>query len=327
MNKWIVTFLLAVFSLSSTHAHELSSAASTDEVADTIAFKANGPMSFLISPDFEIKVSDGERTQVIKGKGFEKKDAIQCKFPATKEQTVTITGPVRNLLFTPITGGSISYKYHLSMPEGKSETVAIFVDGLSQLDISRCQSVRDVLCRGHKLTALDVSHNPGLEQLDCSANRLTSLDVSRNTNLQILMCTDNQLKEIDVSHNPELKELICFDASIPSLDVSANKKLEFLSCGSLIEELDVSHNTELITLICRAKLTKLDLSPNKKLRKLHIDSNLFSVEGLNALFKTLPVISYYDDNPELDFSENPGTSDCNLSLLREKGWMAPKQDM
>lgn len=224
-----------------------------------------------------------------------KRTLSNANFPQIAERIVAITGPIRNLLFTsPL---NISYKYHLSAPQGDRETVVVFTDSLLQLDISQCQSVRNLLCREYQLTELDVTHNPDLEQLDCSENRLRTLDMSQNRNLQVLFCSKNQLKDIDVIHNQKLRELVCFDNENLSLDVSANRNLEFLSCDGLLQELDVTNNIELRTLICRCKLTALDLSQNKKLRKLLISGNNFSAEELNAVFKTLPVVDYYNDAP------------------------------
>lgn len=129
------------------------------------------------------------------------------------------------------------------------------------------------------------------------------------------------MTNIDVSHNLLLEELVCFDNDNLSLDVSANKNLEFLSCGGLLKEIDLTNNTELKELICRCKLTKLDLSKNKKLKKLRIDGNNLSAEELNFIFKALPTVDYYKDHTEIDFSDNPGTSDCDRSILKEKGWL------
>lgn len=325
MSKWIVIISLALFSLNCRQANgkELTRV-SMDSIADMVGFRANGSLRLLATRGFEFTISDGSKTQKVVGKGFDKKDIIKCKFSANRERIVAITGPIRNLLFTsPL---NISYKYHLSAPQGDRETVVVFTDSLLQLDISQCQSVRNLLCREYQLTELDVTHNPDLEQLDCSENRLRTLDMSQNRNLQVLFCSKNQLKDIDVIHNQKLRELVCFDNENLSLDVSANRNLEFLSCDGLLQELDVTNNIELRTLICRCKLTALDLSQNKKLRKLLISGNNFSAEELNAVFKTLPVVDYYNDtpHPELEMSDIPGAENCDRSLLRQRGWSPPE---
>ena len=161
MSKWIVIISLALFSLNCRQANgkELTRI-SMDSIADTVGFRANGSLRLLATRGFEFTISDGSKTQKVVGKGFDKKDIIKCKFSANCERIVAITSPL-----------NISYKYHLSAPQGDRETVVVFTDSLLQLDISQCQSVRNLLCREYQLTELDVTHNPDLEQLDCSENR------------------------------------------------------------------------------------------------------------------------------------------------------------
>lgn len=296
-----------------------------DIVSDTITIKTKGFLSLLATPGFEFIVSDGNKTEKIVGKGFTAGDSIKYKLSSDEEGTVSIIGSVGNLLFASATNKS-SYMYHLRK-QGRRKTIVVFVDNLLQLDISKNKSLRHVLCRECQLTELDVTHNQDLEELDCSQNRLKSLDVSQNKNLRVLYCTKNSLTNIDVSHNLMLEELICFDNDNLSLDVSANKNLEFLSCDGLLKELDITNNTRLKQLICRCKLTKLDLSKNEKLRELQIEENNLSAEALNSIFKVLPTIDYYRDHPRINFSDNPGTSDCDRSILEEKGWLPSNNDM
>lgn len=296
-----------------------------DAVADTIAFKIKGSLHLMATPGFEFLVSDGNRIDKMTGKGFAAGDSIKYEFPAGEERTVCIIGAVGNLLFASATN-KLSYRNYLRR-QGRRKTLVVFTEDMLRLDISKNKSLRHVLCRKCRLTELDVSHNLDLEELDCSENQLNSLDISRNKNLRVLFCTKNKLKNIDVSHNLLLEELVCFDNDNLSLDVSANKNLEFLSCSGQLKAIDLTNNTELKELICRCKLTTLDLSKNKKLRKLRIDGNNLSAKELNSIFIVLPKVDYYKDHTEIDFSDNPGTSDCDRSILEEKGWLSPDSNM
>lgn len=294
-------------------------------VADTITFKIKSSLYLMATPGFEFIVSDGSRTEKKTGKGFAAGDSIKYEFSTNEERTVTIIGAVGNLLFASATN-NLSYRNYLRK-QGRRKTLVVFAEGVLQLNISKNKSLRQVLCRECRLSELDVTHNHDLEELDCSENQLKSLDISRNKNLRVLFCTKNKLMNIDVSHNLLLEELICFDNDNLSLDVSANKNLKFLSCDGLLKEIDLTNNTELKELICRCKLTKLNLSKNKKLKKLRIDGNNLSAEELNSIFKVLPTVDYYKDHTKIDFSDNPGTSDCDRSILEEKGWLSPNNNM
>ena len=147
----------------------------------------------------------------------------------------------------------------------------------------------------------------GIEYLDCAMNQLTNLDVSRNTVLTHLRCEYNQLTTLDVSRNRTIKELACFNNQLTTLNVS-NTALTDLCCNhNQLSTLDVS-NTALIYLYC-------------------VDNRL-TVTALNELFRTLPKRTdlqtkhsrYPDPLFTLYIHDNPGTSDCDVSIAQEKRW-------
>jgi len=78
----------------------------------------------------------------------------------------------------------------------------------------------------------------------------------------------------------------------------------------------------MFTLLCsNNRLTSLDLSGCTTLRHLDCSYNMLSATALNDLF-----VSLHDNNAPLNkiiiISGNPGTKNCDLTILERKGWMA-----
>jgi len=86
-----------------------------------------------------------------------------------------------------------------------------------------------------------------------------------------------------------------------------------------VTSLNLSKNPQLRTLICSDKLlTSLDVSKNLALTYIDCRNNQLSADALNNFFYTL------HSNPEykvIYIKDNPGTSDCNLQIAMDKGWM------
>ena len=199
---------------------------------------------------------------------------------------------------------------------------------LTNLDLRQNTALEELHVFEALLTTLDVSQNLALEWLWCDNNRLTELDVSRNSALTRLWCDYNQLTALDVSKNRALRSLSCSNNQLTELDVSQNRALRSLFCSNnQLTELDVSQNSELAELIVNYnKLTALDMSQNSNLFTLSCQHNLFTADALNDLFGTLHRnnIRSRDGTRDksVDIRNNPGTDDCNVRIVWEKGWEA-----
>lgn len=68
---------------------------------------------------------------------------------------------------------------------------------LEELDLSSCESIRTIECRGNKLKNLDLHNNTNLQSIYCGYNLFSSIDVSNNLKMMDLICTNEpNLKEI-----------------------------------------------------------------------------------------------------------------------------------
>ncbi len=159
------------------------------------------------------------------------------------------------------------------------DSLTVFMNPLSVLDLSGNRKLRYLECRGCELSALGISENTELRTLDCSGdyaldNYLESLDISSNTMLEYLDCSGNQISAIDLSRHPSLTELYCGRNELPELDLTANTLLNRLACNNNhLTSLSLSHNTALTSMIsCGNRLTSLDISANTSLVKIGIDN-------------------------------------------------------
>ena len=198
---------------------------------------------------------------------------------------------------------------------------------LTALDVRGASDLRILRCSMNQLTTLDVSDCTEIRELYCHLNQLTTLDVSGCTALTVLWCYCNQIAYLNVSRNTELWELGCGANQLTNLDVSRNTTLGILGCGAnQLTTLDVSSNTNLRELACGYnQLATLDMSSNTALRYLYCYNNQLTTSALNDLFSSLRSTSSYTKNLTYPFSvwihENPGTSDCDVSIAEKKGWI------
>lgn len=141
------------------------------------------------------------------------------------------------------------------------EGLYMYTDEVTSLKgIEYFTSVKDLDCRGCKITSLDLSRNTVIERVWVGENRLTSLKLG-GTSLTDLEVAGNRLKNLDVSRFRDLEQLDCSDNLLTGLDVSKNTALRKLYCGGNgLTVLDVSRNTRLGVLHCAGnRITRLDI--------------------------------------------------------------------
>jgi len=190
----------------------------------------------------------------------------------------------------------------------------------TELDVSRNNMLKRLVCGSYILKNLDLSKNTALTVLSCNGCQLSRLDLSKNTALTVLSCNGCQLSSLDVSKNTALIHLDCSFNKLTSLDVSNNTALQILNCTSnQIKSLNVNKNSALISLSCdNNQLTSLDVSMNTALIHLGCSLNQFSAETLNTLFGTLHSNPISGKN--ISIRNNPGSDTCNFGIATEKGW-------
>lgn len=233
-----------------------------------------------------------------------------------------------NIMDYPNSIGKFQHHY----PDEASRTITIYGENithflcsgqgqLTSLDVSKGTELTYLECVNNQLTILDVSNNTALTYLDCSINQLTSLDVSNNTALIHLGCTLNQLTSLDLSSCTALTMFWCHSNNqLTSLNFSGCTILTELYCyGNDLISLNLSSNVALELLICRRNpLTGLDLSNNTALRYLDCRWSEFDADVLDALFETL---NDNEENKIINIYGNPGISDCNPNIARNKSWL------
>ena len=148
-----------------------------------------------------------------------------------------------------ITKYDVSEIVELSMNDGFYNSEANKLTSLSGIEYFTNLEVLDV--RGNEITEINLSKNLSLKELLVSKNKLTSLDVSNNADLESLSAYDNNLKTLEIGKKTSLKVLAAYKNKLTSIDVS---QCEALTCLVIeknnLQFVDISKNEQLITLSC-----------------------------------------------------------------------------
>lgn len=118
---------------------------------------------------------------------------------------------------------------------------------------------------------------------------------------------ERDIRTIDLKDCNSLIVIKLYNNALRTLDVSGLKALE---------ELDCDYND----------LTSLDIKGCSSLRWLDCSYNELSAEALNQIFKDLPQGETWTDEdgyverPRISIYGNPGSKDCDRSIVEKKGW-------
>ena len=156
-------------------------------------------------------------------------------------QTVTLLG---NLTFLRCNG-------RLSWPP------VPYQNQLTNLDVSRCNTLIKLDCAENSLQSLDVSGCNKLIELNCGENSLQSLDITHNEALTNLSCWGNQLETLDLSQCLNLVNVDLFSNQLTHLDVSHNGELQFLKCY------DNQIKGEAMTVLVKSLPDRMDKEPGR----------------------------------------------------------------
>jgi len=180
-----------------------------------------------------------------------------------------------------------------------------FLHPLTNISLSKCQSLEILKCNANKLNELDLSECSLLKVLECNTNLLTELDLNKCKLLKIIKCSDNQLSELDLRECKLLEDLDCSRNKLKVLDLSECEFLLTINCAiNQLTELDLSKNNFLQELNCtRNFLFQLDLGECNLIANLICSWNLLSKLDLREC-KLLKSINCSNNKlTELDLSE------------------------
>lgn len=202
------------------------------------------------------------------------------------------------------------------------ENLVCYDNQLEELDLSKNKMLTWLECRQNNLKKIDVSKNTALVRLDCGNNQLTNLDVSQNTALELLYCHDNKINSLDVTKNENLVGLYCPNNQLSNLNISKNTSLAGLDVSkNKLTNLNIENNTKLNHFWCTDnQLTSLNVSANSELDELYCSNNKLTTQALNSIFEGLPIIKDPAIGGMLFIGGNLGTNDCNRSIATNKLW-------
>ena len=219
---------------------------------------------------------------------------------------------------TPITSLDLSANTML-------EKIDIYKCNMGTLDISKNTALKEINAREAGLTELDLSGHTALERLYLRYNDIAVIDTSYCPNLRYLYVDRNPITYLYVTNSP-LLEILSFDQcdGVTEIDLSNNPLLESLDTNEKITRLDVTNCPKLSRLDCRgSEITELDLSNNKELNTLLIDScsKITNIDlSNNPLLDTLwcsgcnlPFMNLDAQTAVTDFRKPSGISTANIT--------------
>lgn len=184
---------------------------------------------------------------------------------------------------------------------------------LTSINLSGCDSLKNIVLSHDSLPALDVSNQHGLVYLDCNDNMLTKLDISKNPHLKVLSAYSNtNMQAVDLSNNLKLLSIdLHGNENMGTIDVTKQTNLIELSVDLTgLSSLDVTKNTELRILnFSYNNISRIDLSKNTKLQQLYLAKapNMAAVESLDVT--NMPDLRYLfftaQGLDKIDLSKNP----------------------
>lgn len=143
----------------------------------------------------------------------------------------------------------------------------------------------------------------GIYNVTIQAKNLKRFGGSKISNTNGNLC----IYSIDFKNCNSLVEIALGGNNLKTLDVTGLKVLEYLGC----------QDNDLIS---------LDIKGCSSLRELECSRNELSAEALNKIFNDLPQGKTWTDEDgdkvqfEIEFYGNPGSEDCDISILEKKGW-------
>ncbi len=152
-------------------------------------------------------------------------------------------------------------------------------------------NIQKLYCSFNQLTTIDLSMNTKLTFLDCKKSGLTTINLSKNTVLEGIDSRQNNMLTLDLSNNRKLKSIIadnCKNLETVQLPITGSlTTINFTDCN--LSTLDLSGNPNLTKILVsnNTRITQLDLSNNKSLKK--IDANQLQITALDT--RHLPLLT------------------------------------
>ena len=181
--------------------------------------------------------------------------------------------------------------------------------------------------------------NQSLRTILISTEDLSYISFSSIELLELLNHDYIHYKELRFGRCPLLKGAMSVYPTLTLLEIYKTPLTE-LRCdwGGQLTSLSVIECTELIELRCYGnQLTSLDVSGCTALKTLLCSGNKLSTQALNSLFESLPkfTLPTFEDEiecedppcgirqitkPSICCNNNPGYSDCDISIATRKEW-------
>lgn len=185
---------------------------------------------------------------------------------------------------------------------------------LSNLSVSNCPKLEEIVCSDCSLQTLSTSGNGKLTELYCQNNKFTAL--AGIPTLYTLNCSNNQLTSL--GSFPDLVELDCSRNRLTALSIPAG--LWSIDCAyNVLTTLDLSASVELYYANCAHNaLTSIEIGGCEELDMLYAhDNRLASIDVENSALSALTWVGHSErDGMEVMIWQDDFTFDVSTTLVR-----------
>ena len=197
-----------------------------------------------------------------------------------------------------------------------------YAELVGELDLSNCESLKNVDFRNNNISAANVKGAYALETFTCDNNPIAELDLSDNTEaFYALSCQNCGLTELDIKSNIHLETLLCDGNHLTTLDASRKGELKKLICkNNELTELDISRDYMLQQVMCdNNKLVSIDLTGDYALTDLSCFENRLTELDLFGCASLTSLYCYSNELSSLDVSRNTELRalTCNYNNISE----------
>lgn len=182
-------------------------------------------------------------------------------------------------------------------------------EALKRLDMTGCVNLRYFEVSSPELESLILNSCIRLDTLICMSNKLKAIDIKPfDTRIKVLNLGYNELSSINLDNSIELRVLECFSPHMTSINVAPCDKLEELYLHMPLSRIDLSRNRKLRRLgINETNIETLDLTPcEETLEWIQCSwNNKLNNVDFKRCVKLKELNCSYSHFTELDFSGLP----------------------
>ncbi len=156
----------------------------------------------------------------------------------------------------------------------KLENLNLKSDKLTNVDISNHSKLKVFNINSSSVKSIITGNNSSLKRMIVKCAALSEINLSEMQNLKKVKITGDNLTDLNIGKKPKLNKLIVISNKIKNIDISGASILKNMVLIAPLNTVDTSKNTRLEYMEIDCNIWKIDLSNNRKLKNIKIQTPL-----------------------------------------------------